>query len=195
MEPVNLRTDPRVIRTRHLIKEAFVELLEEREINKITVNVLAERATINRVTFYLHYQSIPDMIEKFADEMIEDIRDVLKHPQEDENGDWPFVLGLFTHIGANSKFYKVILASKRTPLFMEKLKEFLTETISARFESSPFTDKSTIQKGFAIWYISAALIGIIIAWLRADMPYSPAYLAKQFNLMHSYDKTNLAAHR
>ncbi len=57
------RIDPRVLRTRLLIRNAFIELLHELELEKITVNRIAERATINRVTFYLHYQDIPDMVE------------------------------------------------------------------------------------------------------------------------------------
>ncbi|MDQ7862471.1 hypothetical protein RCO48_20045 [Peribacillus frigoritolerans] len=53
LEKKKLHTDPRIIRTRQLIKGAFVELLEEMDLQKITVNRLAESATINRVTFYL----------------------------------------------------------------------------------------------------------------------------------------------
>ncbi len=71
------RTDPRILRTRQLLKDAFVELLQEMDIEKISVNRIAERATINRVTFYLHYRDIPDMMEKMADEMIEDINRIL----------------------------------------------------------------------------------------------------------------------
>ena len=67
------RVDPRVLRTRQLIKDALIDLLQELELNKITVNRIAERATINRVTFYLHYHDIQDMLEKMAQEMAEDI--------------------------------------------------------------------------------------------------------------------------
>nr|WP_311625572.1 hypothetical protein [Peribacillus simplex] len=43
MEKKKLHTDPRILRTRQLIKDAFVELLEEMDVQKITVNRLAER--------------------------------------------------------------------------------------------------------------------------------------------------------
>ncbi|HBI02620.1 MAG TPA: hypothetical protein DDY49_01140 [Paenibacillaceae bacterium] len=45
------------------------------------MNRLTKQATINRVTFYLHYRDIPDMLEKMADEMIEDISTVGAHFQ------------------------------------------------------------------------------------------------------------------
>ena len=54
------RVDPRVTRTRKLIREALTSLIAEKRFEAITVQDIAERATINRATFYLHY---PD---KFA---------------------------------------------------------------------------------------------------------------------------------
>src|SRR5690348_3590113 len=62
------RTDPRIVRTRKMLRDALVELLEEMDIEKISVNRLTQRATINRVTFYLHYRDISDMLEKMADD-------------------------------------------------------------------------------------------------------------------------------
>lgn len=70
--------DPRILRTRQLIRGAFVELLQEMDIEKLSVNKIAERATINRVTFYLHYRDITDMMEKMADEMIEHIERIVE---------------------------------------------------------------------------------------------------------------------
>ena len=82
MSTPSQRIDPRVLRTRQLIRDAFIELLQELELEKITVNRIAERATINRVTFYLHYRDIPDMIDKLAEEMINEIHAILKDSSE-----------------------------------------------------------------------------------------------------------------
>ncbi|MDQ0875750.1 AcrR family transcriptional regulator [Paenibacillus sp. V4I3] len=186
------RTDPRILRTRQLLKDAFVELLQEMDIEKISVNRIAERATINRVTFYLHYRDIPDMLEKMADDMIEDINGILKcapgnqNPTEEES--WPLLMNLLEHIAEHAKFYKVILASKRTPIFTDRLLKLLTELVTSRIErmgNESFLSKAGIQKDIAIWYGSSALIGTIVAWLRKDMPYTPLFLAKQFALMRS----------
>ncbi len=50
------QTDLRVLRTRKTIKEAFVELMEEKGFDAITVKDITTRAGINRGTFYAHYQ-------------------------------------------------------------------------------------------------------------------------------------------
>lgn len=54
------RLDPRIRRTRQLLQDALKRLLEEKEFDKITIQEIAEAATLNRATFYAHY---PD---KFA---------------------------------------------------------------------------------------------------------------------------------
>ena len=49
--------DPRVRRTRQLLLQAFIALLEERHnVHSISVQDVAERATVNRATFYAHFE-------------------------------------------------------------------------------------------------------------------------------------------
>lgn len=188
------RTDPRILRTRQLLRDAFIELLEEMEIEKISVNRLAERATINRVTFYLHYKDIPDMLDKMADDMIDDIHRVLDQAtiksESPELISSTLLINLLEHIAEHSKFYKVILASHRTTIFTDRLLRLLTKLISDGIElrgASSFVTKNNIQKDIAVWYSSAALIGTIVSWLRADMPYTPAFLAKQFLMLRTLE--------
>ena len=50
-----LREDPRITRTRQLIVKAFQELLGEKDFELITIQEIADRATVNRVTFYAHF--------------------------------------------------------------------------------------------------------------------------------------------
>jgi len=54
------KLDPRIRRTRGLLQDALKRLLEAKEFDKITIQDIAEAATLNRATFYAHY---PD---KFA---------------------------------------------------------------------------------------------------------------------------------
>ena len=53
-------TDPRIRRTRELLQQSLSSLLETRDFERISVQDIAESATVNRATFYAHY---PD---KFA---------------------------------------------------------------------------------------------------------------------------------
>jgi AcrR family transcriptional regulator len=50
-----LRVDPRVTRTQKLIRDALTSLLSEKSFESISVQDIAERATVNRATFYAHF--------------------------------------------------------------------------------------------------------------------------------------------
>lgn len=54
--------DPRVKRTRRLLKQALSDLLAEKSFQDITVQDIADRATLNRVTFYAHFEDKYDLI-------------------------------------------------------------------------------------------------------------------------------------
>lgn len=49
------RVDPRVARTQKLIRDALKSLLAEKSFESISVQDIAERATLNRATFYAHF--------------------------------------------------------------------------------------------------------------------------------------------
>jgi AcrR family transcriptional regulator len=48
-------TDPRILRSRHMLMEALIRLLNRKEFDDISIQEIADEATLNRATFYLHY--------------------------------------------------------------------------------------------------------------------------------------------
>ncbi|WP_256706446.1 TetR/AcrR family transcriptional regulator [Paenibacillus sp. FSL R7-0337] len=60
---MNKKTDLRIIRSKHSIKKAFIELLTEKGYEGITIQDIADKAMINRNTFYLHYQNKPRFVK------------------------------------------------------------------------------------------------------------------------------------
>ena len=55
------------VRSRRLICDALLELLDEKPLDKITVTDIAYRADISRGTFYLHYDSVRSVISEQED--------------------------------------------------------------------------------------------------------------------------------
>ena len=61
--------DLRVIKTKSSIKGAFIELVEEKGFDNVTVKDICSKALINRNTFYLHYYDKVDLLNKIASEV------------------------------------------------------------------------------------------------------------------------------
>ncbi|EMR06190.1 DNA-binding transcriptional repressor FabR [Bhargavaea cecembensis DSE10] len=64
------KTDPRVIRTRSLIMDSFIQLSGKKDFKDITVKDLTAEAMINRATFYYHFEDIYDLLEKALSEVL-----------------------------------------------------------------------------------------------------------------------------
>lgn len=54
------------------IEEAFLDLLEEKNYNDITVTDIVKRANVSRTSYYRHYSSIDDIVESITDHMVDD---------------------------------------------------------------------------------------------------------------------------
>ena len=59
--------------TRRVICEAFIELLQENPIEKITVTRICEMADISRGTFYLHFNDPFDLLDRMENEFLRDL--------------------------------------------------------------------------------------------------------------------------
>ena len=76
-------------RSRQMIRQAFEELLRERELSKITVIDIVQRADLNRSTFYAHYPDIYGIVDEIQEEILQrnmelfqqlEFRNILKDP-------------------------------------------------------------------------------------------------------------------
>lgn len=67
--------------TKAIIRENFVDMLNEMPMNKITVKELAERCDINRNTFYYHYADVYELLSELfhteLEKVIEEYNDTL----------------------------------------------------------------------------------------------------------------------
>ena len=67
------RQDRRVRRSKAQLRQALIQLLQEKPVEEITVRELTERADVNRGTFYSHYQNIYHMLEQVENELFDEL--------------------------------------------------------------------------------------------------------------------------
>ena len=73
----NRAVDPRTRKTRKAIRNAFAQLLSEKDMSRITVRDIAELAEINRKTFYRYYSGIYQVVDEIEDEIVQTFESVL----------------------------------------------------------------------------------------------------------------------
>lgn len=65
--------DLRTIKTRNALFKSLESLLRTKSFEKITVQDICDKAIINRVTFYNHYQDKYELFESYLDYVFEDV--------------------------------------------------------------------------------------------------------------------------
>ena len=80
-------SDERYSVAEEAIYEAFFLLLQEKDIDKITVADVTKKAGIVRSTFYNHYENVPALVLAAEDKTIQDIFKMMEsfHPKNDKD--------------------------------------------------------------------------------------------------------------
>src|SRR6202162_5876750 len=67
IQPETETTDPRILRSRRMLMESLAKLLTTKEFEDISVQEIADEATLNRATFYLHYPDKTALLQAMTD--------------------------------------------------------------------------------------------------------------------------------
>jgi AcrR family transcriptional regulator len=68
-----ITTDPRILRSRRMLMESLLKLLKENEFDDISVQEIADDATLNRATFYLHYPDKQALLQAMTESRFRDL--------------------------------------------------------------------------------------------------------------------------
>ena len=132
-----MKEDRRVRKTRSAIKSSFIELLNEKELEKITIQDIADRADINRGTFYLHYEDkyllLSDMEDEFISQMtfLNHLHNIMGKDPEDTAKNFINIIlkNMLQHISDNITFYQTILQLNRKSKLEEKIYSLIGENM------------------------------------------------------------------
>ena len=59
--------DLRFVKNREALQRAYIDLVKQKNTGAITVKELTERARVNRMTFYSHYDTVGDILSEYVD--------------------------------------------------------------------------------------------------------------------------------
>jgi AcrR family transcriptional regulator len=73
LQPGAETTDPRILRSRRMLMDSLAKLLIKKEFDEISVQDIADEATLNRATFYLHYPDKAALLQAMTDVRFRDL--------------------------------------------------------------------------------------------------------------------------
>ena len=108
--------DIRVKKTKRAIQKAFVALLREKPIEKITVKEIAERAEINKTTFYSHYETLDALTAEMERQTVQLVCDNMGGAQQLLDTPEAFVREMFANLQQATDYLGVVPASAMNAL-------------------------------------------------------------------------------
>lgn len=176
----------RVRRTQKLLRDALIELIEERNFEALTIGELTERAMVSRAAFYRNYQDKYDLVEQIFEEAMSDLLNAVgelgrEHPAEV----W---VKFFEHIAEYDRLYRALLGKKGSPWFVRKMRASLTDLIK---ESGHSPHKQTASDRHIHLFsdelvpdlVSTMFVEAITWWLEQGKPSTPREIATRSALL------------
>ncbi len=161
------------IRSRKLIREAFLHLLKEKDLQKITVTDIVTRADINRATFYAHYPDIRGVMEEIENEIIEKMLAVLSEFQYANffHNPTPILLKINRYLEEDIEFYRTLIATNGAQQFLEKLKRIFVDHMNADTDI-PDSVRNSMMFSLRVSYFAGGIINMYREWFCEELSCS-----------------------
>lgn len=101
---MNTKNNKRRKESIHKIESAFIELLQTRELNQISVTDICTITGLNRSTFYANFEDVYDLADKLKVKLEQDFAQQFSDSPDAQHKNG--ALKMFTHIYENQLFYK-----------------------------------------------------------------------------------------
>ncbi len=195
-------TDLRIRRTHKFLQEAMIELINEQGFEAITVGDIAERAMINRATFYRHYQDKYDLVAKIFEEttseLVENMKPIDKDTDYMEAENPPEIwVQLFEYFADHAPLYRAMLGKNGSSWFAARMREHTIKIMleqergwKQQIERNQPIDAAMPQELPAM-QLSHVLIGTIVWWLESEKSYTPRQMASWFHRFAFYGYLSL----
>jgi len=176
-----LKVDPRVKRTRRLLRDALVSLILEKDFATISIKEITERAEVAYITFFRHFESLDQLLMEVLDEglaelivHIETLAQRSESPALETEG-----MLIFEYIGQNRDLFRVLFKSQS----VSRVRKKVVRKIAVIFQKSclPLA-RSGNQTVTAILsnHIATSLLALIEWWLDNNMKPASAQMGKVY---------------
>lgn len=152
-----LSADPRVMRTRALLKQALMQMLQQMNWEEITIVGICRRAGIARSSFYEHFGTKADVLDQIFADRMDDIPLSVRSGDPLGTLDW-----LVDHVAEAPEFFAHAMAGGRNDALMPRFRIALARKLAEELTARAVPDAS----GMAAFLVGGAMA--YLATARGD---------------------------
>ncbi|OWA37395.1 hypothetical protein B9G55_04865 [Saccharibacillus sp. O16] len=172
--------DRRVRKTRETLFETLIEMLRQKDLERITVQEIADHADVHRGTVYLHFQDKFDLLNQCMDSYLQRLNDSCR-PDDPSEPIEDALLRTFRYLEDSADVYGVLFRSDGLSAFRSRLSDMLREGAEAQFDRCVLDPR--VNKEITVQFVTTAIAGLLEWWISRSMPYSSEEMVEQLVLL------------
>lgn len=167
--------DRRVRRSRRLLGDALLSLIEKHDFDTIKVRDVTDLADVGYMTFYRHYDTLEDLlIDRIRNTLEEWLADVIAC---DEQGEL-----IFTYVAQHARLYRTLLFAPNTTRARQKLAEMF-----AQYYRVVAKDDALIPADLRAHQMANGLLSLVGWWLNQQLSPPITHMATIYNTLIIYE--------
>ncbi len=180
-------TDRRTLKTRRALCDALAELLTDHELHKVTVQQIADKADVNRVTFYKHYLDVYDLYDKIESECLVDFGMLMLELEQQPDSE--IFSNLVGYISEHRKIFRMICSPNATGQLRSKLSKLL-EGVFLKIQSEKHGLTITDQRlSYLCCYHAQGCLSVISRWVLNDFQEPEDFIIRSLTALDSHMQT------
>jgi len=177
----SLKVDPRVRRTRRLLRNALVSLMLEKDFASISIKEITERAEVAYITFFRHFESLDQLLMEILDEGLGELQahiETLAKQSETSALETEGRL-IFEYIGQKADLFRILFKSQS----VTRIRKKVIQNIAVIFQKSclPLARLGNpTATAILSNHIATSLLALIEWWLDNKMKPAPTQMGKVY---------------
>lgn len=170
-----LKENQRVRLSKKMLKDSLIFLLSEKNIHKISVIEICEKAQINRTTFYKYYGSQYDLLKDMENDVLTEIDNYLSDQKGFADNNLQMLTDIITFINSNFDFCKILLNNNVDAEFPEKLiklpslRLLVTRQLTVKYSEN--------ELDYAFDFVVNGGFSIIRRWINKENREAPSEIS------------------
>ena len=162
--------------TKRLMKEALLDLLEQKEeLSGISVTALCAAADVNRSTFYAYYTSVYDLLRDIERDVLDRIP-APPYPQDGRREESILLMttAFFDYVRENERVFRILFSKAVNAEFSSWMVDLLCSQLIVGIET-----EDELSARFLRLYIAHGTVGMLREWIETGFPVSSREIAKK----------------
>lgn len=163
--------DRRAKRSRRLLKDSLLALMQEKRFKDISARDITEGADLNRGTFYLHYSDTQALLESIEDDIMTEVQKLIDQHKGSVHGEAslePVLLPVLDYIEEKHKIIQLMLRNNNASNFLDKLHKIIYDN-SLDYAKRRFKIEDDTQLNYFLSYVSFGIMGMVKEWAGLGM--------------------------